>query len=237
MIIHLIASPRNVSTALMYSFSQHTDVYPIDEPFYACYLTESGKDHPDRELILQHQSMDRARVIDQIHEAAQKHPVVFVKNMAHHIREEDFNAMEDWHHCFLIRHPRLHIQSFAKVIPKPSLEDLGITTQRKLYDILKNRGLDAHVIDANQLLENPEQMLRRMCKKTDLPFQESMLSWPSDPKSYDGCWAPHWYQGVWETTRFGPVRNPDEVSLPEYLQPLLTECLIDYQYLYDQIKA
>lgn len=237
MIIHLIASPRNVSTALMYSFARHSDVYAIDEPFYACYLTESGKNHPNRELILQHQSMNRATVIDQIQEAAQKNRVVFVKNMAHHIREEDFNSMEDWHHCFLIRHPRLHIHSFVKVIPKPSLEDLGTTTQRKIYDSLLTLGLKSHIIDANQLLKNPEQALRRLCEKVDLPFQESMLSWAPGPKSYDGCWAPHWYQSVWETTRFGPVRNPDEISLPEHLRPLLTECLIDYQYLYDQIKG
>lgn len=237
MIIHLIASPRNVSTALMYSFAQHTDVHPIDEPFYACYLAETGKKHPDRDLILRHQSKDRATVIDRIRKATEKYPAVFIKNMAHHIREEDFKAMEDWRHCFLIRHPRLHIHSFAKVIAKPSLEDLGTTTQRTLYDILLNRGLKPIVIDANHLLKDPQLELRRLCEKIGLSFQDSMLHWPSGPKKYDGPWAPHWYRSVWETTRFGRVRNPDAVILPEYLQPLLTDCLIDYQYLYNQIKA
>src|SRR5680860_93677 len=132
MIINLIASPRNVSTALMYSLGQHTDIHPIDEPFYACYLTESGKDHPDKELILEHQPNNRKAVFKQIQEADQKQPVIFVKNMAHHIREEDFKSMEGWRHCFLIRHPKLHIHSFSKVIPNPSLEDLGTTTQRQL---------------------------------------------------------------------------------------------------------
>ncbi len=237
MIIHVIASPRNVSTALMYSFGQHTDVLPMDEPFYACYLAETGKNHPDRELILAHQSKDRASIIGDIHKAAEKFPVVFIKNMAHHIQPEDFSMMEDWKPIFLIRHPCLHIQSFAKVIPEPSLEDLGTTTQRQLYDILKVQGVNAHVIDANQLLANPERILRHLCEKLKFPFQKSMLRWPPGPKSYDGCWAPHWYQSVWGTTRFGPVKSTDSVTLPEYLQPLLMDCLTDYQYLYEQTKT
>ena len=35
MIINLISGPRNVSTALMYSFAQRSDTSVVDEPFYA----------------------------------------------------------------------------------------------------------------------------------------------------------------------------------------------------------
>ena len=37
-IINLISGPRNLSTALMYSFSRRPDTKVIDEPFYAHYL-------------------------------------------------------------------------------------------------------------------------------------------------------------------------------------------------------
>lgn len=236
MIINLIASPRNISTALMYSLGKHSYIYPIDEPFYACYLTETGKNHPDRKLILEHQPNDRKTVFKQIQEADQNHPVVFVKNMAHHIREKDFQSMEAWRHCFLIRHPKLHIHSFAKVIPHPRLEDLGTTTQRELYDILLKKGHQPHIIDSNKLLEDQENELRRFCTAMDIEFDNSMLSWPSGPKSFDGCWAPHWYRSAWASTGFGPPKDPNGVQLPAYLHPLLEECLTDYQYLYDQIK-
>ena len=39
MIINLISGPRNVSTALMYSFAQRNDTNYYDEPFYGYYLT------------------------------------------------------------------------------------------------------------------------------------------------------------------------------------------------------
>ena len=49
-IITLWASPRNISTALMYSFSQRRDVKVIDEPFYAYYLTHVNPNvnHPGK---------------------------------------------------------------------------------------------------------------------------------------------------------------------------------------------
>ena len=37
MIINLISGPRNISTALMYSFAQRSDCQVWDEPFYANY--------------------------------------------------------------------------------------------------------------------------------------------------------------------------------------------------------
>ena len=46
--VHLISTPRNVSTALMYSFAQRTDTRVVDEPFYAYYLERSGADHSGR---------------------------------------------------------------------------------------------------------------------------------------------------------------------------------------------
>jgi hypothetical protein len=60
--LNLISGPRNISTALMYSFAQRTDTRVVDEPFYALYLSESGAEHPGREDVLADQSADEATV-------------------------------------------------------------------------------------------------------------------------------------------------------------------------------
>ena len=234
--IHVIASPRNVSTALMYSFGQHKDILPIDEPFYASYLRETDKDHPDRELILRNQPTFREKVFDDIQGMSQNHPVLFIKNMAHHILESDFAYMKSWKHVFLIRHPRLHIRSFSKVIPEPTLHDLGTTTQRTLYDILKGKGGRPYVIDSNKLLEKPELELKNLCNYVNIDFDPSMLSWPAGPKPFDGCWASHWYKNAWSSTEFGPAKDPKTVELQDHLNPLMEACLVDYEYLLNQIK-
>jgi len=45
--INLISGPRNISTALMYSFANRADTEVFDEPMYGYYLDHTGIDyHP-----------------------------------------------------------------------------------------------------------------------------------------------------------------------------------------------
>ena len=62
-IINLISGPRNLSTALMYSFSRRPDTKVVDEPFYAHYLSTTGIDHPGREETLSYMSSDIDKII------------------------------------------------------------------------------------------------------------------------------------------------------------------------------
>ena len=67
-VICLWASPRNISTALMYSFAQRSEVKVLDEPFYAHYLKNINPDivHPGKKEILDNQSTDLKIVVKQI---------------------------------------------------------------------------------------------------------------------------------------------------------------------------
>ena len=65
-IINLISGPRNLSTALMYSFSRRPDTKVIDEPFYAHYLDTTGINHPGREETLNSMSSDINEVLKNI---------------------------------------------------------------------------------------------------------------------------------------------------------------------------
>ena len=42
--INLWSGPRNVSTALMYSFAQRSDTAVVDEPLYGHYLRADGSE-------------------------------------------------------------------------------------------------------------------------------------------------------------------------------------------------
>ena len=65
-IINLISGPRNLSTALMYSFSRRPDTKVIDEPFYAHYLDTTGINHPGREETLNSMSSDINEVLKKL---------------------------------------------------------------------------------------------------------------------------------------------------------------------------
>ena len=51
-IIHAISGPRNISTALMYSFASRPTCLVVDEPFYGIYLKNNNLAHPGRDEIL-----------------------------------------------------------------------------------------------------------------------------------------------------------------------------------------
>ena len=62
--IHLISGPRNISTALMYSFGNRADTNIVDEPLYAHYLhTHPDAKHPSGEEILNSQSTNLNAVL------------------------------------------------------------------------------------------------------------------------------------------------------------------------------
>ncbi len=66
--ICLWSGPRNISTALMYSFAQREDTLVLDEPLYAHYLASSEKElverHPVAQVVLDTMENDGAKVVE-----------------------------------------------------------------------------------------------------------------------------------------------------------------------------
>ena len=236
-IIHLISGPRNISTALMYSFAQRSDTKVVDEPFYGHYLRQTGAMHPGREEILQAMETDDRKVISRINQEAASTPVYFIKNMAHHLELTDF-SFADSHVCvFLIREPAAILTSYHKVRSNPVLADIGLSFQKKMFDRLSANSHTPLVLDSEQVLLNPEAVLGKLCAGTGLPFEKSMLSWKSGPRIEDGIWAKYWYSNVHASTGFGLPSGKAE-PLPESLTGVYEEAKPIYDYLYQfSIKA
>lgn len=229
--ICLWPGPRNVSTALLYSFAQRADTRAVDEPFYAHYLLRSGAQHPGREAVLAAMDADLARVIRNVILGPCDRPVAFFKQMAHHLfGVEDRGFLRETVNVFLTRNPAQMLPSLAVQIPEPTLLDTGYAMQTELLDELLAAGQDPPVLESKELLTSPESVLRQLCEKTGIPWDPAMLSWPPGPKPEDGVWAPHWYHNVWRSTGFAPYK-PKTEPFPERLKPLLEECRPHYEKL------
>ena len=83
--INLLSGPRNISTALMYSFAQRSDTQVVDEPLYAHYLRVSGALHPGRNEVLAAQENDGRKVLEWMMSDSFDKPVIFFKQMTHHL--------------------------------------------------------------------------------------------------------------------------------------------------------
>ena len=226
--IAMWSGPRNLSTATMRSWENRPDTVVVDEPLYAYYLASTGLDHPGRDEVVASQPTDWRVVVRTLTEAPLPKPatIQYQKHMTHHVLPDvDLETLEPLRHAFLIRDPLRVLASYARVREEPTLADLGLPQQAALF-----RRFGGPVVDADDLLRDPETTLRHLCRALDVPFDPAMLSWPPGPRDSDGVWAPHWYAGVEASTGFGPYRDtpPD---LPEHLGPLAEACRPYYEEL------
>src|SRR5215212_9738666 len=84
--IAMWSGPRNLSTALMRSFSSRDDTTVLDEPFYAHYLRETGIAHPGREQVMAAQENDWQKVMQHIIGPVPRGKAIwYQKHMAHHM--------------------------------------------------------------------------------------------------------------------------------------------------------
>lgn len=226
--LHLISGPRNISTALMYSFAQRSDTLVEDEPFYACYLARVDVDHPGKDEVLATLSGDEEEVKRKLF-SEHSRPNVFIKNMAHHIEVlNDFSFMDQCVNIFLIRNPKQIIASYSQVIEKPTLRDIGIEFEHHLFQKIKHD--NPIVIDSGILLQNPESVLKKVCERVGIGFEKQMLSWPAGRKPYDGIWAPYWYSNVHQSTGFDK-QPTSERKLPENLTTVYEQARPFYEDL------
>ena len=227
--INLWSSPRNISTALMYSFAQRPDTAVEDEPLYAHYLIHqrTPADHPGRAEILASQENDGAKVIRRMLTHDYGKAAVVFKQMTHHLIGVDTAFLSEMKNVLLIRDPRAILNSFSKVVDEVTAEDIGIPQQHQLFRRLKAAGKLTAVVDARLLLLNPAGVLRQLCERLGLPFTDRMLSWSAGARPEDGVWAKHWYANVHESTGFQPYTEK-RIELSPTLETIATACAPAY---------
>ena len=211
--IAMWSGPRNLSTAMMYSFGARADFAVSDEPFYAAWLTESGVRHPMRDAIIAAQDADADKVAATcIGPVPGGRPHWYQKHMSHHMRP---GFMPDWpddtRHVFLIRHPARVVASYAAKSENPTVQGLGFEDQYRLFRTFAENGPVPLVIDSEIIRADPETALEGLCAALGVGFDPAMLHWPVGGHASDGVWAAHWYGAVHRSTGFAGPEGP----LPE----------------------
>ena len=218
------SGPRNISTALMRSFAQRADTRAVDEPLYGHYLATTGAPHPGREQLIQELETDATRVLKDLILGECDRPVLFMKQMVHHLTADlDLGFLDHCVNVLLIRDPAEVISSLVNQLPEPTMRDVGLERQARLFRELQDRGQEPPVIDAMQLLLDPEHVLRQLCDRIGLEWDPAMLSWPAGRRPEDGPWARYWYDNVERSTGFAPYR-PKQIAVPESSRELLERC-------------
>ena len=231
MIIACWSGPRNISTALMRSWSSRDDTFVIDEPFYAYYLNKTKLKHPMSNEIINHYSCNYDKIVENLlGKIPDGKKIYYQKHMAHHLVDvSKIEWIKKCENCILIRHPKEVIHSYTAKNSLSYIEELGYPQQYAIIQLLKKANKSFIVIESSELLENPKKVLINWCKKIDIKFNISMLNWEKGNHDNDGIWWKHWYDNVIKSTGFQKNSKKD-ITIENKYDSIYNESMKYYKY-------
>ena len=232
MIVACWSGPRNISTALMRSWSSRSDTFVTDEPFYAYYLSKTKLKHPMHMEIINKYSTNYTEIVNYLNsKIPDGKKIWYQKHMAHHILNlNDIEWITNFENCILLRHPKEVISSYSNKNKLNSFEELGYRQQYEIIRLLKKKNKSFIIIDSSELLQNPAKVLDVWCKKINIKYEQSMLNWEKGNHINDGIWWKSWYDNVIKTTGFQKYKKKD-INIESEYDSIYNESMKYYTYL------
>jgi len=215
----------------MRSFENREDTKVWDEPLYAYYLNETKKDHPMFKEIIETYEININKLTKRIVSTNKDKKISYQKHMSHHILSQTpINWITKGTNVFLIRDPRDVILSYIQKNTLNNSDDIGFPMQRKLFNLIKDRGENPIVVNSDDLSTSPRDVLIKLCSKLKIKFSEKMLTWNKGKRDSDGIWEKVWYKNVQSSTNFEKLKKNDQV-IPKVHENIYKECLDVYNEL------
>jgi len=225
--IALWSGPRNISTAMMYSFGNRADTSIVDEPLFGYFLKQTGVWRPSREEVLATMETDASAIIKKLSNPNINSGIYFMKHIANHLIDLDWSFLKDFRNVILTRDPKKVLLSYEAYVKSPTILDLAYEIQLDLINYLKKNNLHCIVLDADQVLKDSERELKKLCIELSIPFDQKMLSWEPGPRKEDGVWAKYWYHNVHKSRGF-KKGTKEEADLSSNLEQLYSKSLKIY---------
>ncbi len=206
-------------------FRIETNVF--DPVFY--FSDKAGSDLPKKNPHQQPVSFEK--VFHDFLSRSTQYPT-FLRNTAYavskHFRDVNWSKMT---HCFLIRNPLYVLPSHRRFVKEITVDEAGYTSQLALFHCLNQSNVNPIVIDAHDLLANPDKMVEMWCNAVGVTFLPHALQWSSGFRSRWDMWS-HWKKQASESTcflRFGRDLNTEIIGKNDPLFNKSNEC---YQELF-----
>ena len=185
----LWTAPRCLSSVFERSIRELTEVKVLFEPHLGAfrYGPERKNSYDLDDSLLQKFSLYTYDHIEQILLADYEgFGAVFAKDMAYFAPRERYSRfiegkLSSFKHTFLIRNPRKSVPSRWRACNRSGFDFVGeagsYSRLCELYELVSSKGGKTVVIDADDLMRNPEYYMEYYCLETGLPYHRKMLTW------------------------------------------------------------
>ena len=171
---------------------------------------------------------------------------VFIKDMAYCV-EGNFDifleeGFKNFNHTFMIRDPRKAVSSLFRLSTNPELAgwdyfdpaETGFKQLLELYEFIERHvHKNPVVVDADDLLRFPNEIMQSYCEAISIPFDMHMTTWEPGPVADWGpCTA--WHDEVMNSSGFRAPPDKDTESRADLLPEValaVNQCMPYYEAL------
>lgn len=215
---------------------QRGDLECFHEPFGEVWYQGENPDWPRLEAdSVRTPGLTYESVRQKLQDASEAGPV-FIKDFPHYITgfwTDEFLA--NFTHSFLIRHPAKTVTSMFKHWPDFVVAETAFAEQRELFDRLtETHGAPPPVIDSDDLLADPHNVVAAWCDAVGIPFLEAALSWEPGARDEVSWWDGGSFHANLRNSdglKPQPKTSIDLVEAPHRVQQVVEELLPHYEHL------
>ncbi|MGH8933859.1 MAG: sulfotransferase family protein [Egibacteraceae bacterium] len=230
-ILALWSAPRCRSTAFFRMMAQRGDFHVLHEPF--SYLMEFGATTVDGATVRSERELAGA-----IRELSTRAPVFFKDTTDSRypgLLADTAFLRDDATHAFMIRHPRETIRSYYALNPAVRNDQIGFAHLYEIFAAVADLVGDYPVVlDAQDLVRDPERAVEAFCARVSIPYQPEALSW--EPGARDE-WLPsaRWHVDASQSRGFAALANGYDADADAV--PTLMAYLRHHLPYYERLRA
>ena len=198
--IILWAPMRSGSSALSRAFAQRSDTLVLFEPFTSVYYLGPEREHPRHMDLPPDPEHTFEKVWAKLLSPPAGQPVSFAKDFAITLPRVWWKSsrMAEVRHTFLIRHPAPAMASMLRACDDPGSTgysyfnetEMGFGELAAMFEhVTHHLHQEPLVIEHDDLVEQPEAVLREFMGKLGLDFDERMLTWTTPLPQHPEIWA------------------------------------------------
>ncbi|XP_006814431.1 uncharacterized protein LOC102806620 [Saccoglossus kowalevskii] len=175
--------PRTRSLSVEFAMATQPNIAVHHELYYTAYLFGGNVDDDENDSDMGFTFNEVKKRLEVVDEGKS---VVFAKDMAYSLEGNFHNLPKGFRHSFLIRNPEKSIASLYNVFCETesrrpedrAVQMSGVGELYELYMLVKTKQKSTPlIIDSDDLIRFPGQILRKYCDKVGIKYNDTMLSW------------------------------------------------------------